>query len=148
MTGMLALILGQMEVFEAIRSELRGDGQAAEQELMRLVLGGLGLMLLLALAPSLLKRRERPQKTVDYLKIAVDVLELGEQDRRDLLRIAARLRSEHPAAMLLSPRNLARAVEHPEVSRGDPKLRERMNQLCMRLFGAPLPETRPRPSGR
>src|SRR5262245_12431536 len=76
-------------------------------------LGAALLALLIGLGVRYATRRDgpRPRPRRDYLTLAVDLLGLSEEHRRDLLRIAAAARREQPASMLLSPMCLARAAQ-------------------------------------
>jgi hypothetical protein len=76
----------------------------------------------------------------DYLTLAVDLLELSEGDRRDLQRITRAAELKQPAAVLLSPMNLARAAAAAMNEEPDQELRGRLEQLCRRLFDEPLPD--------
>lgn len=134
----MRLPLAQAHFFEAIRDELQ-EG-AVSQEIVLFVGLGVAVLLILVLAGYALARRPaKPPQTIDLLVDAIDLLDLDEQTRRDLLRIARRGQLDHPVAMLLSPANLARAAGDPEVLRADPEIRVRLNQLSLRLFEAPLP---------
>jgi hypothetical protein len=90
-------------------------------------------------------QRGRPhaRPAIDYLVSAIDLLGLGEDDRRDLLRLAAGAKLEQPAALLLSPANLADALRRSSDPPPEPELTLRMNQLSRRLFNVNLPPMAP-----
>ena len=115
--------------------------QTNESELGAFALGVIAFLVLVILAGRYLnpENRRRQNGPVDYLTVAVDMLGLTEQDRRDLLRIARIGKLETPAAMLLSPANFAAALNRPGVCDRDPDLQRRMGDLCKRLFDARLP---------
>lgn len=86
------------------------------------------------------KQRNKPPPKVDYLAKAVDLLGLSELERADLRHVARYDQIDPPATMLLSPANLAWAVHHA-LRRGETlERRKRLEQLSLKLFGAPLPE--------
>jgi hypothetical protein len=68
------------------------------------------------------------------------VLGLTERDRRELQRIARQAKLEQPAAMLLSPANLAYAAAPALKTDSHGELRRRIEDLCIRLFDTPLPD--------
>jgi hypothetical protein len=132
--------LGGHPRLEAIRDALNTGPDRSE--IVLLVVGLVAFLLLIVLAPRLFGRARRPAaaQRIDYLTPAVDLLGLSESDRRDLQRIARRAGLTHPAAMLLSPANLAQAAAPLLADDTDGELRRRIEQLCLRLFDAPLPE--------
>lgn len=69
---------------------------------------------------------------------ALEALRLTRREARDVRQVAAAARLEHPAAMLLSPANLARAVAQALRERDDAALRQRMEALALKLFQTPL----------
>lgn len=77
---------------------------------------------------------EKPR--VDYLVLAIDLLGLTEDDRRDLQGVAREAGVREPAALLLSPRALAQAIS---TAPADRNRAARLDDLCRRLFGEPLP---------
>jgi hypothetical protein len=85
-------------------------------------------------------RRAKPPPKVDYLTLAVDLLGLSELERSDLRYVAHHSRIDPPAAMLLSPANLAWAAHLALDRGGPPERRRRLEQLCLKLFEVPLPE--------
>jgi len=109
---------------------------------------GAGVVVLLILLLACLFGREpgaEVEPRTNYLMLAVDLLGLSESDRRDLKRIAKSAGLKQPAAMLLSPMNLARAAAATLATENDEELRGRVERLCVRLFDAPLPKPRALP---
>ncbi|MFO0839658.1 MAG: hypothetical protein U1D55_14170 [Phycisphaerae bacterium] len=106
------------------------------------------VLLVLALATFgamwVFRRRENSAtpEVPDLLTTAIDLLGLSEQERRDLRTLASATRPAQPAAMLLSPRNLA-GVLAAVTPTADPELVGRIKQLSKRLFEMPLPEVLP-----
>jgi len=113
--------------------------QAADSNLFMVFLTLIGLcvfVLLLDQVYRYLQRRPRPRQ-VDYLAAAARVLGLSARELRDLRRIAAGARLPYPAILLLSPANLACGLWRAFPRRAG--LHERMEQLCVSLFGVGLP---------
>jgi hypothetical protein len=131
--------LARAPLLESIRNALTSGPQA--NETMIFLVGLIAFVLLIMLAARFFSREAGPPKEsqVDYLTLSVDVLGLSESDRRDLQRIAHRAGLEQPAAMLLSPANLAHAAAATLSVENDSGLRERLDRLCLRLFDVPLP---------
>ena len=98
------------------------------------------LVLGIDLIYRLSQRRPRTRR-VDYLDRSTRVLDLSFRERHDLKTLARRAHLPHPAAMLLSPANLAYAVEQATQVQDNRALRQRMNRLSRRLFGVQLPQT-------
>jgi hypothetical protein len=123
---------------ESLRRGVVGDAS------VQMVLGAL-LVILAATAVVLLirrflnqaPRRQRPEP-VDYVTLAVDVMRLTETDRHDLLTVVERARPRVPGAMLLSPANLSHAVRQALAAQPDEHLRQRLDDLSVRLYGTPL----------
>lgn len=80
-----------------------------------------------------------------YLTMAVDVLGLPEDTRRDLLTVSRLADLSQPASLLLSPANFVRALNLALAAGGDKdvELKPRMSALHSSLFGAPLVEQQP-----
>ncbi|RMF74080.1 MAG: hypothetical protein D6744_14930 [Planctomycetota bacterium] len=130
------MILAQFQLFEVMRDTLnRGPD---ETELRLVAAGGLFLiLLLLTVARWRSDRRRGAPPPVDHLTTVVDVLELSEQDRRDLRDVVSRAALAQPVAMLVTPRNFAQAVRAADVEK-DAEMRTRLDDLAQRMFGAPL----------
>ncbi|GEM_PF-2478235 len=126
-------------LFESIRSTLSSGPQRSETIIFALSV--LAVVLLIVLSARFLSREtkqsDKPQ--VDYLTLAVDLLELSEADRRLLVRIAQAAKLDQPAAMLLSPANLAAAARALTGGSGGSRLLAEVDDLCARLFDCPLP---------
>ena len=69
-----------------------------------------------------------------------------EAELRDLRTVAAQAHLTQPAALLLSPANLAHALEAAQARQGDPQLRLRVDELSRRLFGSAPPKTNTNPA--
>lgn len=138
-------LLASNALLESVSKALRTGPQATETLLF--VSGAAALMLLILLLARFFSHEpsQETERRVDYLTLAVDLLGLSESDRRDLQRIASRARLKEPAATLLSPANLAHAAAAALATDKDRTLRWRAEQLCVRLFEAPLPEPGPSP---
>ena len=143
MNVMLAFLLGTVphrtnQFFDSISQALTNAPKG--HETLIFLAGVLALVLLLAIAARAYGRKDTPGAGTDYLTIAVDLLGLNEHDRRDLKKIAKQARLKEPVAMLLSPMNLARAAGSVSELERDAEFRRRVEQLCLRLFEAPLPD--------
>ena len=104
--------------------------------------GGVLVVALLLLAARRFFDQERSANQdaqVDYLAVAADTLGLSAADRRVLSQLAERSHAVEPAAMLLTPRNLAAALERATSDARDPDLRAQIDGICQRLFGIELP---------
>jgi hypothetical protein len=110
-------------------------------EILALVLGLATLALLIVIAARFFtsERQKSTGTQVDYLTMAVDLLGLSEEDRRLLQQVAQHTGLEQPVAMLLSPQNLAHAAASALSPEDGGRLRKRLEQLSMQLFGTPLP---------
>ena len=142
-----ACVLARAPLLESIRETLNAGPQRAET--LALGAGLIAFVLLVALAAKYFGREPGTvaEPRIDYLTLAVDVLGFSESDRRDLQRIARQAGLEQPAAMLLSPENLARAAAPTLNVERNTELRDRVDDICRRLFNTPLPDPddRPRP---
>ncbi|MCA9242636.1 MAG: hypothetical protein KDA32_01680 [Phycisphaerales bacterium] len=101
-----------------------------------IAIGGMTLVLLIA---ARFVNRDRSEKRVDYLVMAIDLLGLSEDDRRDLQAVARHAKLSEPAAMLLSPNNLAHAVGLAKQSLQDKTIEKRISDIALRIFEEPLP---------
>lgn len=133
-------LLASDALLESVSKALQSGPQATETLLF--VSGAAALMLLILLLARFFSREpsQDAERRVDYLTLAVDLLGLSESDRRDLQRVASRARLKEPAAMLLSPANLAAAAAVAFATDKDKLFRRRIERLCVRLFETPLPE--------
>jgi hypothetical protein len=125
--------------FESVREELLHG--ATPRGTLALVLAFATLVALIVVLSRIFRAPESvaapPRR--DMLREASDVLNLAAGERRDLLQLSRRCGATHPAALLLSPANLGHAVRLADAARPDPRLRARLNHLCERLHGEPLP---------
>ena len=133
-------VVAQEEILEAIRRGLNTK-PAIEQWLM-LLLGAVCVVGLLFLARRYMNRDDQPkhEPARDYLSEAFTVLDLNHTQREDLRRLATRARLFEPVAILLSPANLAHALDRILDGQDDPALRQRYDTLSIELFGKPLPK--------
>ncbi len=115
--------------------------QASDSNVPAVLLTLLGLCVLVVVLDQIyrLLQPRRRSRRVDYLARAADVAGLSGWQVRDLRWVAGRAGLSCPAAMLLSPANLACAVH--AALRGDPRpaLRRRLERLSLDLFGVSLP---------
>ena len=135
----------QEEILQGIRRGLNAEPAAGPW--LALLIGALCLLALLVLAKKIHGRERLPnrQPQRDYLAEALKVLGLDQAERDELVRLARRAHLAQPAAILLSPGNLAAALERSPGGGGDAATRQRVNALSVKLFGQPLPEA---PTGR
>lgn len=125
------------QLFNAARDRLQNGSQWDDAALF-VTLGVLGLLVIAVAARralAMLRRLSRPP-AVNYLTRAVDLLSLSEEWRRELQIVAERAGLQHHVAILLSPQNMAVALEQ---ARADAATRRRFSGLCEQLFGVPLP---------
>lgn len=132
--------LANQPLLDSIRKTLTTQPDAGET--LQLLTGMVAFLLLILLAARWFGHERRPtgESQVDYLTLAVDVLGLTERDRRELQKIARQAKLEQPAAMLLSPANLAHAAASVLKTDNHGEFRRRIEDLCTRLFDAPLPD--------
>jgi len=115
--------------------------ELASNELIAYVAGALALVALILLLSQVLGQRKRPKPAPrrDYLAEVVKLLGLTREERIDLLELAGRARLPQPAAMLLSPANLAFALSRAPTDGPAGPLRNRLDALSHKLFGEGLP---------
>lgn len=80
-------------------------------------------------------------KRANYLGIAGRRLGLLGHEMHLLRQVAQRSRVPYPASMLLSPACLAHTALAAYGGRLSPRIYLRLNELCLKLFQAPLPKT-------
>ena len=132
-------LLAQDDILRGLRSGLSSEPSAGQW--LVFVLCAVGLVVLLAVLKRYFSREEvhrRPART-DYLAQAARALDLSHQQREDLARLATRARLPEPAALLLSPANLAYGISRAFTDGQEPALRARLDELSRDLFGQPLP---------
>lgn len=129
--------------YDAIESLRRAFSRTADFQGLALALAAIATLLLVVMLLDRWLRRTKVAKVVDYLTIAVDLLDLSEIERRDLRTLVKRAGIDEPASILLSPANLVRALEAASARQCDPRLHARVAELGQRLFGHPLPAAKP-----
>jgi len=141
--GFAAGPLANQALLDSIRDALSSGPDATES--MVFGIGLLAFFLLISVAARCLGRERHTshERRVNYLTLAVDLLGLSEAERRDLETLARLAGFEQPAAIMLSPANLARAVARTAAAPQHDRLHERAEQLCLRLFGSRLPAPEP-----
>ena len=140
--AIMAGTLADMSLVSGMEKLGRGfKGQATDSNIPAVLLAVLALgvfVIMLDLVYGAWQRRPRARR-VDYLDCGTRLLGLSFRERHDLKTLARRARLPHPAAMLMSPANLAYAVEQATQTRNSRALRRRANSLSKRLFGVALP---------
>jgi hypothetical protein len=144
--SMLATITGllaQIDRPEAIEALRRGFQQECSNTHFLMTVAVAVLVCGVCLVVWLLRRR--PTETMTrgtHLAEGAHVLGLEKEELDDLRTVASRASVSHPAAMLLSPANLARAARAAQASgKPDPVLQERLDRLAQRLYGRSLGES-------
>lgn len=134
----LGILLAQQEILDGIRVGM--NAQPRIGDLIVFAIGAGALIALLVMARRCFGRegRRKPETRVDYLAEAAAILNLTQAEHEDLARLASRARLPQPAAILLSPANLAHAFNRGGPDRNDPKRRRRLDALSLKLFGQPL----------
>lgn len=115
--------------------------EAQEGNIPYILIVVLGIVLAAFALGWLVSRRSHraPVLTVNYFEEALRVLGCSMSERKDLRRIAAASRMTPAASLLLSPANLAAALEAANQNEGlDKELAARVNEFARRVFGAPL----------
>lgn len=134
------LVLAQNSaVFEGLRGGFRQE--PAWPLLMKLLVGAAALFCLILLGVRVArqlsrKAADRPQA---LLYKAAAVLQLSHQEREDVRLVAERARLDEPAALLLSPANLAHGYREACAAEADETLHARLDALSQRVFQQPLP---------
>ena len=139
-TGLLAVI----NRFESLHGLRKGFvKECAETNTCAWLTAAATLTVLLLLFRLIRRRRTRGTARIDYLAAAARVLRLGQSELRDLRSLAERARLPHPASLLLSPANLAYAVQAADLGGDVLGVHRRMDRLAERIFGTPLPAIEP-----
>lgn len=133
-------LLAEHPLLDSIREALTTGPQ--REQVWALAASAAALLAVIALAARFLGQEKRPARSraSDYLTKAVDLLGLTERDRRALLRAAEHAELEQPAAMLLSPANLAWAASQAARAGAPPETASQFDHICRRLFDCPLPQ--------
>ena len=130
--------LDQSEWAEALR---RGFREETSETHFYIVLIAVTVLCGVLLVVRLLRRpSEGAAVLIDHLVEAARRLGLSRAELQDLQNVARRARLPHPTAMLLSPANLAHAVQSALAQADDPSLRRRLDRFSRNLFGVPLPD--------
>lgn len=140
--------LDQSATLQAMRRGFEDRPSSGGQNQNMVVWAGatalLALLVMLVVLGTRWRRRKRGPRRVNYLARSAALVGVAGRELRDLRRLAQRAKLPQPAAMLLSPANLAHAVRSG--AGDDVAVHERMNRLSLRLFGTPLTTARCRSS--
>lgn len=98
------------------------------------------IALLLFMRTIFLKPEAKPKRRgPDLFDRALRELDLSRDDRDILSQVARAARLTDPAAILLSPANLAHALDRLPIDNEGNTLRRQVNSVSVRLFERPLP---------
>lgn len=133
------------DFLRAMRNALENGADMRGTLILVSLLIVLPLLIMLGYRIANWRKLKRPAPASRYLTMAVDVLGLPEDTRRDLLTVARLAALDQPLSLLLSPANFARGVELALAAGGDKdiELKPRMSALHVSMFGAPLAEKKP-----
>ena len=139
----LRVLLGQIDnqaLIESIRTEFRSGPDPTHL----IIVGGgfLALVAVVVLCARFLSRDSAApiEPRLDYFALGLEQLALSRDEERDLRQIVDLADLTNPASMLLSPANLAFAVDNALADTDDPPLRSRCDQLCRKLFDEAMPD--------
>jgi len=135
--------LADIDLLHSIRDGMNTGPQGAHIAVFvvgALILCGLLILFYRYWSPE---TRSATRPGADYLKIACELLELSDQEQRDVRRIARLAGLSQPVALLLSPTNLAWATDRALARTSEPDLRRRMDRLSRKLFESRLPALAP-----
>ncbi len=148
MFALVASLLAQIDHSEQLDALRRGFREETSQTHFTLVvvacLALIGVYVIVRVCRGRHEEEEQAER-VSHLAEGAHVLGLVQEELDDLRTVAGRVSMSHPAAMLLSPANLARAARAAQKGRADPALQARMDRLATKLFGKRLAECEPRP---
>lgn len=136
-------ILAELDRFERLKALRQGLGADTDDSShAAIVMGVAALGGLIAVTVKYLLALTDPGRRHDlsYLTQGARVAGLSGQEARDLEMVATRANLPYPAVILLSPANLAVAVEAADPERTDTRLRERVSAVAAKLFETPLPD--------
>ncbi len=138
--GRLFTLADTQEFVDAVRHELMHGYTPAGT--LGLIFGFVALIILIIVLPRLFRSSDRiaPEPRVDMFKEAANLLGLGAGERRDLALLAHRCQHAVPAAMLVTPANLAYSLMVANTGLEDARLTARISALCEKLHGVPLPD--------
>ncbi len=135
-------LLAQLEWVSKLKDLSRGfTGQAAESNITVVLLAVGGLCGLAWAIDRLYRIRQnrRNAQLADLLAHSARLLALKRGELRTLRAVSTRAGLAVPAAMLLSPANLAHALKLALRAEDDPRLQQRLNLLAVKLFDTSLP---------
>jgi hypothetical protein len=135
----MVTLLAQIDEPEKLEALGRGfHDECAHTELLAL-LAVLAALVAVYLTVRLCRRRPSEDMVrASHLAEGAQVLGLNARELDDLRTVAGRASIIHPAVMLLSPANLARAAQTAQQRRTDPNLQKRLDELAVKLFGKRL----------
>ncbi len=144
-TGLLGhLILAGSEDFARRLQPIQQGfhAEASDSNVFTILLILLGLAVLVVIMDQVYRTLagRRPASLPDYLVQLGRVLGLSAADLRELRLLATRGKLPQPAASLLSPANLAYALQAAGLG-DNPRARGRLERICQTAFGVPLPHT-------
>jgi hypothetical protein len=139
--------LAQLDQAGRLSAMRRGlSGETDQQSGWLILVGCAAAVGLLLMAAKLARQGRRKTPKTDLFHTALRRLELDRRARTDLKLVAQQSKWPQPTAMLLSPANLATAIDAALAQRNDPALRRRMDALAVKLFGQRLPTAEADPS--
>lgn len=119
-------------------------GEQIMNGLIWVVLGILGAIALVVVLTRLFRpRQERVVKKIDLLSEVLKTLPLTAAEKHDVRWLARVANTPEPIAILLTPANFGLAYREARASQADLGILDRMNPLCERLFGEPMPDELP-----
>lgn len=136
---LLASGLSRSERLQAIGNELNAGATA--NELLWFIVSAIALLALLLFVRKIYVKPEIKveRRGPDLFDRAIRELDLSKEDRELLTQVARAARLSDPVAVLLSPANLAHALERmPSDNNDSSSLRRQVNSVCLRLFERPL----------
>jgi hypothetical protein len=149
--GMFAAVAGllaQIDEPEKLEALRRGFHQETSQTHFLGVFVAIAVLCGVYLVVRICRRRPGRDDQlirIGHLAESAHVLGLVQEELDDLRTVAGKASLSHPAAMLLSPANLAHAARAAQDGKMDPALQERMDRLATKLFGKRLAECEPPP---
>lgn len=146
---MLTAFLAQIDDPEQLRELARGFHDEVSQTHFVGAIIAIAALCGVLVAVRLLRRASPAEvERVTHLEEGAHVLGLAQAELDDLRTVAGRASVSHPAVILLSPANLARAARQAQTGKSDPALQQRMDELSIKLFGAPMGDCEPQPRER
>jgi hypothetical protein len=136
--GIMLVADGRVERLRAISDSMSG-GTSPIAILLVLVAGLALVWLLLLVARNFSSEPQHTPQAPELIEQALTHLNLPVEEADALRRVARRARLLAPAALLLSPANLAYAVDQARITPEETRLRQAVEQASQRLFGVGLP---------